>query len=260
MRSQGSVGFDETVALTLAVPIQEEWVSKQPLLSGLKGQTKMRTLAAFVCLGLSLWLEAYAQENAPAVYTLKVSADPSVLRKLTPTILKGIVDGASNLLTDNKGYRCNVRFELAGEPAPFPDGTPKDIRNEKDLEAVHQVNTCGNTPHCFDVKVVATIKFCKKKSEKNILGCAWRDPAKGPKTVIVTHNRNSNRIRDILWAHEFGHTTGLHDRVDPNALMSHCALSFATVRINKDDCNCFREGPGNDLPECKKRDPNLECR
>ena len=39
LRSQGSVGFDETVALTLIVPVQDAWVSKEPLLSGLKGQS-----------------------------------------------------------------------------------------------------------------------------------------------------------------------------------------------------------------------------
>jgi hypothetical protein len=38
VRSQGSVGFDETLNLTLQVPIQEAWVSKEPLLAGLKGQ------------------------------------------------------------------------------------------------------------------------------------------------------------------------------------------------------------------------------
>jgi hypothetical protein len=38
LRSQGSVGFDETVALTLTVPIQDAWVANEPLLSGLRGQ------------------------------------------------------------------------------------------------------------------------------------------------------------------------------------------------------------------------------
>jgi hypothetical protein len=38
MRSQGSVGFDQTVQLTLQVPIQDAWIAKEPLLVGLKGQ------------------------------------------------------------------------------------------------------------------------------------------------------------------------------------------------------------------------------
>ncbi len=39
LRSQGSVGFDQTVQLTLQIPVQDAWVTKEPLLSGLKGQT-----------------------------------------------------------------------------------------------------------------------------------------------------------------------------------------------------------------------------
>ena len=39
LRSQGSVGLDETVDLTIDIPIQDDWVSKEPLLSGLKSQS-----------------------------------------------------------------------------------------------------------------------------------------------------------------------------------------------------------------------------
>jgi hypothetical protein len=39
LRSQGSVGFDETIALTLTVPVQDAWISKEPLLAGFKGQS-----------------------------------------------------------------------------------------------------------------------------------------------------------------------------------------------------------------------------
>ena len=39
LRSQGSVGLDETVQLTLQIPIQDAWIAKEPLLAGLKGQS-----------------------------------------------------------------------------------------------------------------------------------------------------------------------------------------------------------------------------
>jgi hypothetical protein len=39
LRSQGSVGFDETIALTLQVPIQDAWIAKEPLLAGFRGQS-----------------------------------------------------------------------------------------------------------------------------------------------------------------------------------------------------------------------------
>ena len=38
MTSEGSVGFDETLALTLHVPIQEKWIEGQALLVGLRGR------------------------------------------------------------------------------------------------------------------------------------------------------------------------------------------------------------------------------
>ena len=39
LRSQGSVGLDETIQLTIEIPIQDAWVAKEPLLAGLKGQS-----------------------------------------------------------------------------------------------------------------------------------------------------------------------------------------------------------------------------
>jgi hypothetical protein len=39
LRSKGSVGFDESLSLTLHVPIQDAWVTKEPLLAGLRGQS-----------------------------------------------------------------------------------------------------------------------------------------------------------------------------------------------------------------------------
>ncbi len=39
MRSQGSVGLDETISLTLQIPVQDAWIAKEPLLAGLRGQS-----------------------------------------------------------------------------------------------------------------------------------------------------------------------------------------------------------------------------
>ncbi|MEX2092446.1 MAG: hypothetical protein WD971_07200, partial [Pirellulales bacterium] len=39
MRTEGSVGFDETVSLLVHVPIQDKWIEGQALLVGLKGQS-----------------------------------------------------------------------------------------------------------------------------------------------------------------------------------------------------------------------------
>jgi hypothetical protein len=39
MRTEGSVGFDESLALVVKVPIQEKWIDGQALLVGLRGQS-----------------------------------------------------------------------------------------------------------------------------------------------------------------------------------------------------------------------------
>ena len=135
-----------------------------------------------------------------------------------------------------------------------------DIRNADDLEAVHRVTACGSTPNCFDVKVVNTIKHCKEPGR--VGGCAFRRPENGPKTVIIALSQTQG-IRHMLLAHEFGHTTGLQHRRDPLALMTHCDIDKGTNNVNSDECKCFRAGPvlpvESRLPECRKRDPDLVC-
>jgi hypothetical protein len=39
VRSEGSVGLDETLAIALEIPILREWLDKEPVLRGLAGQT-----------------------------------------------------------------------------------------------------------------------------------------------------------------------------------------------------------------------------
>ena len=39
VRSEGSVGFDESLSVELQLPIQDKWVEREPLLSGLRGQS-----------------------------------------------------------------------------------------------------------------------------------------------------------------------------------------------------------------------------
>jgi len=39
VRSNGSVGFDQTLALVIEIPIQDKWIEKEPALRGLAGQT-----------------------------------------------------------------------------------------------------------------------------------------------------------------------------------------------------------------------------
>jgi hypothetical protein len=137
---------------------------------------------------------------------------------------------------------CNVSFKLKGPITFFAQGTPENINNETDLEKVHKEPA--------NVKVVSAISFCKRDGD--FIGCAWR--RQGPKTVIVT--QRVLVVEHILWTHEFGHTTGLQHRAGAEALMTACNLNLTDVEINRDECNCFRAGPG----ACKIPEPNPEIK
>src|SRR5437879_1782650 len=105
----------------------------------------MRTIVVIACLGLLLWVEpASAQEAPRVVRTLKISAHPTILPRLTIKKVEKILADASELLSIRN--RCNVTFKLDGPITPFPADTPKDILNEDQLEAVHRVTACGSTP------------------------------------------------------------------------------------------------------------------
>jgi len=193
------------------------------------------------------------------VYTFKISAAPSLLPKLNPKKIDKVLAAASRLLTTRN--RCPVTFKLdyPNPIMPLPEGTPTQIGSEDQLEAVHRVTACGSTANCYDVKIVERISFCKT-AKPGYVGCAWRHPGYGRKTVIMTYTASTAGIRHIAWAHEFGHTTGLQHRDDSSgALMTQCAMDGRTVQVTPDECNCFRAGPGNNLAECSKPDPNLTC-
>ena len=67
----------------------------------------MRTIVVVACLGLLLWVEpAGAQQAPPVVYTLRISAHPSI-PGLQRRAIKRLVAEASRPLNS-----CGVRFKL----------------------------------------------------------------------------------------------------------------------------------------------------
>lgn len=195
----------------------------------------MHTIIAIVCLALLLWV---APAGAQQVYSLKVS-----IHKDVPQLTKDQVDEAlvraSNLLNE-PGNQCNLTLNRNAPVETF-DSAPKNIRSLDDLEAVHRV--------LADVKIVESIHFCMGRyDKKGWWGCAWR-PEGRPKTVIVVRGVRPGPVvgrdtRYLLWAHEFGHTKGLHHRLgDERALMTPCAIGTLTRRITNDECTCLKHGP-----------------
>ena len=200
----------------------------------------MRVIVAVVCLGLLLWTGPAAAQNTrpPNTHLLTVSKHESI--NLTEPQVRNILERVSKLLKDND---CDVGFKLDGSIGKFAPSTPKIINNADDLEAVHRESA--------HVKVVEKINFCKGRAG-NFLGCAWR-PGGRPKTMIVT--KVEPTLSDIVWAHEFGHTTGLEHRRGADALMTSGQLYYNTVEIKRPaECRCFRLGQG-----CCARDRNMTC-
>src|SRR5262249_36593717 len=184
-------------------------------------------IAAIVLL---MWVHAaYAQKE----YSLSVSRHQDV-PELSDSEVNAILDAASKTLQTNPGVAC-IDSDLAGV----------DIH----------------------VKVVEGIKdVCRFASDRGFRGCSW--PHDFRSLIVVHPNRHrdfsTNKLMSevfpdkkfpdhLLWAHEFGHLTGLvehrSDAEDPDkdALM-HARDVFdyvfhpRSVKVNDRECNCFRSG------------------
>lgn len=194
----------------------------------------MGRCSAIVLLGLALWTgPASAQEVI--VHKLTVAIHEAVRAPLAQKDIETILKHASDLVQHNK---CKVGFELKGPITTF-NSAPADIKSAADLEAVHSVPA--------DVKIVRSITFCVGQiNTEGFLGCAWR-PEGRQKTVVVsiTGSLPKMGIASRVWAHEFGHTTGLLHRFQAGnmSLMTPCEIEAYSAQLNQDECNHFRAGP-----------------
>jgi hypothetical protein len=182
---------------------------------------------AILLFGLLLWGEP---ASAQKVYPLTVSIHEGVIPYPNQNDIEKILKAASDLLQKTPNS-CPVGFKLDG--IKTFNNAPAIVRNQGDLEAVHSVPA--------QVKIVQAIHYCVGHSGE-FSGCSWR--LKGQRTVIVIPP-NTDGIGPMLWAHEFGHTTGLQHRNDKDnfALMTPCPIGPSNQKINKDECSHFRAGP-----------------
>jgi hypothetical protein len=205
----------------------------------------MQAIIATLFLGLLLWA---GPAGAQTEHALQVS----VHRDVRPTLSRGgvekIFERASKLMSRNS---CDVKFKLDGQVTSFASA-PSRINDSIALEAVHRV--------AAHIKVVQSINFCMGRYDpEGFIGCAWR-PWGLPKTVIVTTQSVHIDLRHILWAHEFGHATGLQHRTnDGLALMTPCKLELFNRRISQDECGCFRRGLGGCPILGPDPDPSVSC-
>jgi hypothetical protein len=198
----------------------------------------MDRCSAILLLGLLLWVEPASAQVAPASKGKKYSLTVSIRQEINPTLTPGeieqILGKASDIL-----QKCRVKFELKAILPPFTAGSVR-ITDEPTLEAVHQVRA--------DIKIVQGITFCPApNASPPFLGCAFRPRDQRHRTMIVSTEmvgalpgRHPN-----LWAHEFGHTTGLPHRRDTNGftLMTPEEIKAFHTDTNDDECRHFRAGP-----------------
>jgi len=207
----------------------------------------MRTVSAIVGLSALIWTGSAGAQHAvtPKEYPLTVSVHEDAPR-LTDGEVHDILNGASDLLK-----KCHVSFKLKASVGTF-SSAPARITNAADRKAVYAVPA--------DVKVVSEVLFCNPSLNFPFFnGCAYPFRT-SVNSMIVTHaHAATTALRSILWAHEFGHRTGLPHRVASNALMTSCPnLSGDQVELTEHECECFREGPGSNK-HCRRRSANPQC-
>jgi hypothetical protein len=178
---------------------------------------------------------------------------------LTEDEIKPILDSASKMLqkdaADNgdNDVACNVTFSLKAPVRTFGSvAASTKITNEQQRDAAHRENS-NVAGVDFHVKVVEEIMFCRQGLDGPFNGCSFPGEFK---SIIVVHPKKLINPIDVtakfpvhlLWAHEFGHLTGLGHRHSSSALMTSCTVaqvaSAPRVQVNKDECRCLRGGPG----------------
>jgi len=216
----------------------------------------MRMIAGILSLALLTWVEA---ASAQKMYSLSVSRHRAVPPLSEPDV-KGILANASRMLkknsrhSDDDDVACNVTFRLQAPVGVFGSTGSTAVVDEDNIHAVHHVDSevAGVDIH---VKVVEAIKFCRPGLDGPFEGCAFSPP--DFRSLIVVHPKlhtvpRGQRFPDhLLWAHEFGHLTGLGHRRDRLALMTPCSLTeFSNlpdtrVQVNRAECRCLLSGPGS---------------
>jgi hypothetical protein len=221
-----------------------------------------------VILTLSLALLMCVETaGAQVTYTASVSRHRHA-PPLSAAEVNVILAKASKMLQKSSSHppgnvSCNVTLKLKGPIGSFgsPD-TPGKV-DEGNIDAVHQVDSDVTTVD-FHIQIVDEIEFCRFPPPAEYNGCSF-DPKY--RSMIVVHpkehlnpsrqagQRFFSKFPDhLLWAHEFGHLTGLPHRVAQNGqhpLMTPCNiveysnLSDAQVEVNKDECRCLLSAFGS---------------
>jgi len=215
----------------------------------------MPIIMAIVSFALLIWIEPASAQKSSAQRTYPVSVSVhSELPELTEQEVKKILADASKVLQKDPGHEdwdddvaCNVTFTLQGPVRTFssPDKQVFDL----DVEDVHRVHADVAAGADFHVKVVERIMFCRG-TQGNFRGCSF--PPQFRSIIVVHPQKHADDVGQriysvpdhVLWAHEFGHLTGLGHRKSKRALMKCGGITDVSVRVNRRECRCLLAGPG----------------
>jgi hypothetical protein len=225
---------------------------------------KMRIVVAVISLVVITWAATASAQST--TYSVAVSVHRS-LPPLSDDEINDILDKASKLLQKpgqadaDDDAQCNVTFTLKG-PVHIFDSPGPTVDGNMDIEPMHLVNSNrlnSNDVH-FIVKVVKEILHCRGCDDQ-FHGCAYPPDFR---SIIVVHpafHKDScgQPISDfpnhVLWAHEFGHLTGLPHRTGTHALMTSRPVTGDSVRVNREECRCLRGG----LRSCQLPPTPISC-
>lgn len=178
---------------------------------------------AIICADIAL------AQSATQLVTIRRHSTVALTNDRADQILK---DASDALQVDDDGaasddIACNVTLKRTMDVRPFATTAPSSVSSKADFDAVSAEDSFA--------KIVDSITYCGGKSG-SFAGCTTTP---GRNMVLKVSGNN----RGIVWAHEFGHATGLQHRPEPKALMTSVPLAPDQRYVNRSECDSYVNGP-----------------
>ena len=122
---------------------------------------------------------------------------------------------------------CDVEFERAGRIRAFVSRS--GVFSPGDFEALN------DRP---GMKVIQLIRWCKETAR---IGFTFYGCSNQPGTHMVVVDLASVPFAATVWAHEFGHSKGLSDRVNEPKMVMSTPAAVENVRVDANECRRFRD-------------------
>ncbi|HED33887.1 MAG TPA: hypothetical protein ENJ08_06670, partial [Gammaproteobacteria bacterium] len=171
-----------------------------------------------------------------AIQTQRLTVSRYTATTLSNAEVDTILTSSSNVLQTNNGtgdVPCSVRLARSGNISAFTTGDGS-LDTAAELSAVF--NLAGN------VKVVDDVNYCAGQFNTSYIGCGQR-----PGTSFITERFTSSQ-EGILWAHEYGHNTGLPHRDTSTKNVMYFSIGSDRQRINQTECDSYRGTSGSTAP------------